>query len=104
MIGVWKNCKKCATNSSTLISEYRFRIASKKDLKSHLKDSALSSYSSAAAEMIVCLGWLTPSSGANGIKRNYTSTTMIAGGKREEAPEGDAVTILGARPIHQRRS
>jgi hypothetical protein len=23
--------------------------------------------------------------------------------KREEAPEGDAVTVVGARPIHQRR-
>jgi DhnA family fructose-bisphosphate aldolase class Ia len=29
---------------------------------------------------------------------------VTAGGKREEAPERDAVTILGARPIHQRRS
>jgi hypothetical protein len=87
-----------------IVSGCLSEIASKKDLKSHLKDSALSSYSSAAPKMIVCLGWLTPSSGANGIKRNYTSTTMIAGGKREEAPEGDAVTILGARPIHQRRS
>jgi hypothetical protein len=25
---------------------------------------------------------------------------MTAGGKREEAPEGDAVTVLGSIPIH----
>jgi hypothetical protein len=25
---------------------------------------------------------------------------MTVGGKREEAPEGDAITTLGARPVH----
>jgi hypothetical protein len=82
-----------------IVSGCLSEITSKKDVKSHLKDSALSSYSSPAPKMIVCLGRLTPSSGANGIKRNYISTTVKAGGKREEAPEGDTVTILGARLI-----
>jgi hypothetical protein len=29
---------------------------------------------------------------------------VTVGGKREEGLEGDAVTVLGARPIYQRRS
>jgi hypothetical protein len=29
---------------------------------------------------------------------------VTAGGKREKTPEQDAVTVLGARPIHQRCS
>jgi hypothetical protein len=29
---------------------------------------------------------------------------VTTGGKREDAPEEDAVTVLGARPIHERRS
>jgi hypothetical protein len=33
-----------------------------------------------------------------------TCVVVTARRKREEAPDGDAVTVLGARPIYQRRS
>jgi hypothetical protein len=34
----------------------------------------------------------------------HDTPAVTAGGKRKEAPERDTVTVLGARPIHQRRS
>jgi hypothetical protein len=30
----------------------------------------------------------------------HATPAVTAGGKREEAPEGDAVTTLGAKPVH----
>jgi hypothetical protein len=40
------------------------------------------------------------SSAATPVNNVHNTPAVTAGGKREEAQEGDAVTVLGTRPIH----
>jgi hypothetical protein len=41
----------------------------------------------------------TPVNSIRVVNSVHDTPAMTAGGKREEAPEGDVVTVLGARPI-----
>jgi hypothetical protein len=46
----------------------------------------------------------TPNNSVRVITCIDNTPIVTTGGKREDAPEEDAVTVLGARPIHERRS
>jgi hypothetical protein len=46
----------------------------------------------------------TPVNSVRVVNSVHDTPVVTAGGKREEAPAGNAVTVLGGRPIHQRRS
>jgi hypothetical protein len=46
----------------------------------------------------------TPVNNVHIINNIQDTPAVTAGGKKEEAPKGDAVTVVGARPIHKKRS
>jgi hypothetical protein len=43
---------------------------------------------------------ITPFNNVRVVNSVHDTPTVTAGGKRENEPERDAVTVLGARPIH----